>query len=93
MQQNFLKQGYFETNLTKIKEMQTLQSNLDSDDYFGLYFSVNQMNKPLMTSKETSIQTKRIGLNARLKITANHFHLMSNPYMNDICIQSEGKYE
>jgi len=85
-QQKFLLKGYLETNTSKILKYPLKyrnELNLYSDDYFVLHFFVNQMNKPLMTSKETSIQTKRIGLNARLKITTTHLRLISTPYMNE----------
>ena len=86
-QQKYLINGYFETYNTKRLDMRIYEElvvpkrKLYFDDYFGLNLFVNQLNKPLMESKGEWIHTNRIGLNARLKITTTHFHLLSNPYM------------
>ena len=86
-QQKFLINAYFEANYYRSNDLGYRigyhLNTIYSDDSFIMYIFVNPMITSLMASKETSIQTKRIGLNARLKITTTHFHLLSNPYMNE----------
>ncbi|CAG2170640.1 unnamed protein product [Oppiella nova] len=98
-QQKFLINGYFETNpkkLGKLLEYQMdfaeIQEKLYSSDYFRFYILTSPPHPSHMVSPDEWIHTKRIGLNARLKITTTHFHLLSNPYMKR-CLETENWIE
>jgi len=74
-QQKFLINGYYD------REYAGYDLKLYFDDYFRFYIFMKPLNPSHMVSPDEWIHTKRIGLNARLKITTTHFHLLSNPYM------------
>ena len=90
-QQKFLINGYFEANYSTLfkKSKYTGDEWLPLkkpyfDDYFALNFVVTSpMTTLLMAQKETTIRSTRIGLKARLKITATHLYLISSPYMSE----------
>ena len=68
-------------------DVNRLIKNLYSSDYFRFYILTEPLHPSHMVSPDEWIHTKRIGLNARLKITTTHFHLLSNPYMKR-CLQN-----
>jgi len=76
-QQKFLINGYYDGKYSLNDELK-----LYSSEYFRFYIFTKPLNPSHMVSPDEWIHTKRIGLNARLKITTTHFHLLSNPYMN-----------
>ena len=90
-QQKFLINGYFESNYSTVfKRYEYTGDKVYPmkkpyfDDYFALNFVVTSpMTTLLMAQKETTIRSTRIGLNARLKITATHLHQISSPYMSE----------
>ena len=75
-QQKFLINGYYDGKYSLNDELK-----LYSSDYFRFYIFTKPLNPSHMVSSDEWIHTKRIGLNARLKITTSNFHLLSNPYM------------
>ena len=61
-----------------------------SDQYFRLYYFVNENNGKELQSKELSVMSERIGFNGELKITKTITQLLSTPHM-ERC-QTNGEY-
>ena len=84
-QKKFMINGFYDTIRIPIHKFGTKEENLDlySDDYFGIYFSVNPKHREMFANFETSFKSMRNSLNSELRFRKTSVELLSTPYMKE----------
>ena len=85
-QKNFIINGHYNKSenpesISFLKDTPPLKP--DSDDYFGLYFSVNPKHREMFANFETSFKSTRNSLNSELRFRKTSVELLSTPYMQE----------
>ena len=84
-QKNFIISGFYNRSQLPSSKNEKDITDLepDSDDYFGLYFSVNQKHREMFANFETSFKSMQNSLNSELRFRKTSIELLSTPYMQE----------
>ena len=85
IQKNFIINGvHNRSSIPRYEILLKLQDlKPDSDDYFGLYFSVSPKHREMFVNFETSFKSMRNSLNSELRFRKTSVELLSTPYMQE----------